>query len=90
MSYIFLDRYCKVTANLHGTGPSERFIRTGIVTITGWIIMADENSILITDEYQNNNHIKREQLIGSIVVMEEQPEPAWQIKREREVCEVGN
>jgi len=87
--YIFLERYCKVTANLPGTGPSEQFIRAGIVTITGWIIMADENSILLVDEYNNNNLIKREQLIGSIVVLFDQPEPNWQTKEEKGVMEVG-
>jgi hypothetical protein len=61
--YLFIDRYCKVLANI-----PER----GIVTLTGWITFADEQSILLTDE--NNNHIQiyREQLIGSILVLEEQ------------------
>ncbi len=81
MSYLFLNKYCKVTANLSVTG---------IVTITGWITMADEHSILITDEYNNSNHIKREQLVGSIVVLFDQPEPGRQlIRKEEEVLEVG-
>jgi hypothetical protein len=83
VAYLFLNKYCKVTANLSGTG---------IVTITGWITMADEHSILMTDEYNNPNHIKREQLIGSIVVLfEQKPEPERQlIEEEGMVCEVGN
>ncbi len=71
MPYTFIDRYCKLTANLP---------ELGIVVITGWIIQADELNLLILDENNNYTLIKREQLIGSIVVLLEQPEPGRQIK----------
>jgi len=63
MSYSFTNRYCKLTANLP---------ETGIITITGWIILADKLTLLMMDEYNNHTLIKREQLMGSIVVMEKQ------------------
>ncbi|HTB31764.1 MAG TPA: hypothetical protein VK808_07045 [Bacteroidia bacterium] len=78
MSYIFLNRYCEVTANLP---------ETGIISITGWIIRADENSISIVDENNTHYPIQRHQLVGSIVVMlEQKPEPEWEMEVGREVC----
>jgi hypothetical protein len=62
-SYLFIDRYCKVIANI-----PER----GIVTLIGWITLADENSLFMMDENDNHTLIKREQLVGSIVVLMEQ------------------
>jgi hypothetical protein len=81
VSYLFLNCYCKVTANLP---------ETGIISLTGWITRADEHSILMIDEDNNRIPVKREQLIGSIVVLLEQPEPSWVIEKEVEMCEVGN
>jgi hypothetical protein len=63
VSYIFLNRYCKVTANL----PVK-----GIVTLTGWIITANSNTLILQDENDMHNLIKRENIIGSIVVLMEQ------------------
>lgn len=78
MSYLFIDRFCKITANLP---------ELGIVAITGWVTEADEQTILIVDEQDNHTLINREQLIGSIVVLMEQKEVPVR-ERVREVCEV--
>ena len=71
MSYIFINRYCKVTANI----PEK-----GITTLMGWITEATNYSLTLTDEHENHTHIMREQLVGSIVVLLEQPESNLQIK----------
>ncbi len=63
MSYSFLNRYCTITANLP---------ETGITTFTGWITDADKHALLIMDEYDNNHLVKREELVGDIVVLLEQ------------------
>lgn len=60
--YLFLDKYCKVTANLE----------YGETNLTGWIISADAETILLLDEQDNETTIAREQLVGSIVVLEGQ------------------
>jgi hypothetical protein len=44
----------------------------GITTLIGWITLADEHSLFVMDENDNHTLIQREQLIGSIVVLEEQ------------------
>jgi len=63
VSYLFINRYCKVTASL----PEK-----GITTLIGWITEATNYSLTITDEYENHTLIPREQLVGSIVVLLEQ------------------
>jgi hypothetical protein len=80
MSYSFVDRYSTLTANLP---------QTGIVTLTGWIILADEFTLLMTDECNNHTLIKREQLVGSIVVLEKQRKRnGLEILSEKGMCEM--
>lgn len=78
MPYLFLNKYCKVTTHL----PKE-----GIITLTGWIIQADKYAISLIDEDNNYHLIKREQMAGSIVVLEGQKEMNV---IEMQMCEGGN
>jgi hypothetical protein len=73
VSYLFINRYCKLTANLPNLG---------IVAIIGWITQADEHSLLMLDENHNTYLIMREQMIGSIVVLMDQKEMP-EVKEER-------
>lgn len=63
MSYLFINRYCQVTAHI----PEK-----GTITLTGWITQADEQTLLFLDENDTCTLINREQLVGSIVVLLEQ------------------
>lgn len=77
MPYLFINRYCKLTVNLP---------ELGIVVITGWITHADVLTILIQDENENETLIKREYIVGSIVVlMEQKPLNDLQMLEERGV-----
>jgi hypothetical protein len=78
VSYLFLNRYCTVCAKLP---------ETGLITLTGWIIQADENSILLVDENNNENYIPKKQLKGSIIVMLEQKErEVVEVESDQEIC----
>jgi hypothetical protein len=81
VSYSFIDRYCKITAKLP---------EPGIVVITGWVTEAASSFIFIMDENNNHTLIKREQLVGSIVVlMEQRKKETVGILSENGMCEVG-
>ena len=81
MSYSFLNRYCEVKSNLFGTG---------IITFTGWITQADETCIVIIAENYEQITFKREDLTGSIVVLEEQKEGnTGQMLTEQSMCIIG-
>ena len=74
MSYLFINRYCKLKADLP---------ELGIVVLTGWIIQADAFSLSLLDDTYTLTHIKREHLFGSIVVIQEQKPVPEDVYRER-------
>ena len=86
MSYCFINRYCTVSLS-----PEAGVI----VHLTGWITYANHEMLLLTDEAGDEIPISREDLIGSIVVLEEQKNlrimnTDFRITKEKEVSDIGN
>jgi hypothetical protein len=65
MNYHFINRYCNVSVS-----PEAGVI----IQLTGWITYANPCMLLLTDEEGDEIPISREDLTGSIVVVEEQRE----------------